>query len=60
MPAELEVPSWAGAMVANYRRSQSLPDRVTDKMIFARIEECRGCDAADIELAVGDLIAETE
>ena len=60
MPKELDVPHWARSMVDNYRRSQSLPERVTDRMIYARLEECSGCEQADIELAVGDLIAETE
>ncbi len=60
MPAEKPVPSWATSMVSNYRRSQKLPDRVTDAMIFARTEECGAMDPDDIEQAVGDLIAETE
>jgi hypothetical protein len=47
-------------MVDNYRRSQKLPERVTDRMIYARIEECGAMDQSDIEEAVGELIAETE
>lgn len=58
-PAELPVPSWAGSMVSNYRRSQNLPDRVTDGMIFARIEEYRSMDPDDIEEMVGLLAKET-
>jgi hypothetical protein len=54
-PTELDVPHWATSMVDNFRRSQTLPSEVTDRMIFARLEECRGMDVADIEDAVGDL-----
>ena len=60
MPKELDVPHWARSMVANYRTSQKLPERVTDRMVFARLQECSGMDPADVEEAVGDLIAETE
>lgn len=54
-PEELEVPSWAGSMVGNYRASQKLPPEVTDGMIFARIEKFRGCNPDDIEDMVGHL-----
>lgn len=59
-PATLTVPSWAEAMVGNYRRSQGLGSHISNEMIFARIEECRGCEKEDIELAVGDLRDEVE
>lgn len=60
-PAELDVPHWASSMVANYRsggqeRLSPLPAYVTDRMIFARVEECCGMDHADIEAAVRELI----
>jgi len=58
-PKELDVPHWAGSMVDNYRRSLNLPQRVTDRMIYARLEECRGMQLEDIEEAVKDLIEET-
>lgn len=60
MPNELDVPHWARSMVDNYRRSQKLPERVTDRMIYARLQECSGMDQELIEDAVRDLIAETE
>lgn len=43
-PKELDVPHWARAMVDNYRASQSLPPEVTDRMIYARAEQCAGMD----------------
>lgn len=54
-PKELDVPHWAKSMVDNYRRSQNLPAEVTDRMIYARLEECRGMDPDDIEESVGYL-----
>jgi len=56
----LPVPSWATSMVSNYRRSQNLPDRVTDEMIFARLEDCRGMNPEDIEQAIDALIDEVK
>jgi len=47
-------------MVSNYRRSQNLPDRVTDEMIFARLEDCRGMNPEDIEQAIDALIDEVK
>ena len=58
-PKELDVPHWARAMVSNYRTEQKLPDRVTDRMIYARLEECRSMMPDDISAAVRDLIGET-
>ena len=54
-PAEHTVPSWARAIIDNYRRSQKLGHHITDLMIFQRLEECRGMDPQDIEDGVGDL-----
>ena len=59
-PKELDVPHWATAMVSNYRRSQSLPPEVTDRMIYARLEECRGLDKGDIEEEIGLLREEVK
>ena len=59
-PKELDVPHWARAMVSNYRRSQNLPLAVTDRMIFARLEECGGMDPEDIEESVGNLRDEVQ
>jgi hypothetical protein len=55
MPKELDVPHWATSMVGNYRSSHNLPLEVTDRMIFARLQECQGMDPEDIEEAVGHL-----
>ena len=54
-PRERDVPHWAMSMVGNYRSSQKLPPEVTDRMIYARIEECRGMNPEDIEDSVGSL-----
>lgn len=54
-PKKLPVPSWAIAMVSNYRRSQNLGPHITDEHIFARVEEWRGANKEDVEAAVGDL-----
>jgi hypothetical protein len=58
MPKELDVPHWATSMVGNYRSSQQLPLEVTDRMIFARLQECQGMDQEDIEEQVGHLSKE--
>lgn len=60
MPKELDVPHWARSMVANYRTSLELPARVTDRMIYARTQECFGMNQEDIQDGVHDLIEETE
>lgn len=58
-PKEIDVPSWAGSMVGNYRRSQSLPAHITDGMIFAVCEDYKACDPDDIEEAMGHLRSHT-
>jgi hypothetical protein len=58
MPKELDVPHWARSMVSNFRTELSLPEAVTDRMIYARLEETRGTDP-EFELdRVRDLIEE--
>lgn len=60
LPKEIPVPHWAQAMVGNYRRAAALPSSVTDEMIFARLEEVRGCEAEDISEAIAELKQEVE
>lgn len=52
------IPSWAEAMVDNYRRQQNIPPHITDKQIFDRIERSRGMETCDVEAEVRDLIEE--
>lgn len=59
-PNEKDVPHWARSMVENFRRQLELPERVTDRMIFARLEECRGMMPDDELEMVQCLIKETE
>lgn len=59
MPKELDVPHWAIAMVNNHRSKLSLPERVTNRMIFARLQETKGMMPEDEEEMVRSLIEET-
>ena len=35
------VPSWATAMITNYRRLAALPETMTDARIFGVLKDCR-------------------
>ena len=50
----IAVPSYASAMISNYRRSCNIPKTIGDGIIFSLLEWCRGMDAQDIEDAVQD------
>lgn len=58
-PKELDVPHWAASTVRNYRTELQLPERVTDRMIFARLQETHGMNPDDERVLVGSLINET-
>lgn len=60
MPKELDVPHWAASMVSNFRSELKLPERVTDRMIFARLQETHGMNPDDEKEMVHSLITETE
>ena len=59
-PEELDVPHWARSMVDNYRSQMALPTRVTDRMIYARLQRCYGWEPDQIIEQVAHLIKETE
>lgn len=59
MPKEVDIPHWARSMVDNFRRELQLPERVTDRMIFARLQETSGMNPDDERVMVGNLVNET-
>jgi NTP pyrophosphatase (non-canonical NTP hydrolase) len=59
-PKELDVPHWAHVTVGKYRAEAKLPERVTDRMIYARIQEMRDRTGCEILAAVERLAVETE
>lgn len=59
MPEERDVPHWARQVVEHHRRELELPERVTDRMIYARLVETQGLSPERERARLLSLAAET-